>query len=83
MILLVIVFIIITRVLFLSIVFPCCWSCSGQLTTDNSEGIYSDGCRRKHIIWSLVRDMEQTTKIRSCLLDHIHPCTEEKEDEEE
>jgi hypothetical protein len=27
---LVIVFIIIIRVLFLSIVFPCCWSCSGR-----------------------------------------------------
>jgi hypothetical protein len=50
---LVIVFIII-RVLFLSIVFPHCWSCSGQVTGDKSEGSYSDACRRQHIRWSLV-----------------------------
>jgi hypothetical protein len=46
---LIIVFIIIIRVLFLSIVFPCCWSCFGQVTGDNSKGRYSDSCRRKHI----------------------------------
>jgi hypothetical protein len=48
MIVLVIVLIILIRVLFLSIVFPCCWSCSGQFTCDNFEGRYSDGCRRQH-----------------------------------
>jgi hypothetical protein len=42
-IILVIVLIIIIRVLFLSIVFPCC---SGQVTGDKSEGSYSDSCRR-------------------------------------
>jgi hypothetical protein len=47
---LVIDFIIIIRVLFLSIVFPC----SGQVTGDNSEGNYGNGCRRQHIRWSLV-----------------------------
>jgi hypothetical protein len=51
---LVIVFIIIIRVLFLSIVFPCCRSCSGQVTGDDSEGSYSDDCRRQHFRWSLV-----------------------------
>jgi hypothetical protein len=45
----IIIIIIIIRVLFLSIVFPCCWSCSGQVTGDNSEEIYSDDCRRQHI----------------------------------
>jgi hypothetical protein len=29
-------------------------SCSGQVTSDNSEGRYSDSCRRKHIRWYLV-----------------------------
>jgi hypothetical protein len=51
---LVIVFIIIIRVLFLSIVFSCCWSCFGKVIGDNSEGSYSEGCKRKYIIWSLI-----------------------------
>jgi hypothetical protein len=51
---LVIFIIIIIRVLFLFIVFPCCWACSSQVTGDNSEGSYSDRCRRQHIRWSLV-----------------------------
>jgi hypothetical protein len=33
----VLVFIIIIRVLFLSVVFPCCFSCSEKVRGDNSE----------------------------------------------
>jgi len=51
---LVIVFIIIIRILFFSIVFRCWWSCSGKVTCDNSKGRYSDDYRRQHIRWSLV-----------------------------
>jgi hypothetical protein len=50
----VLVLVFIIRVLFLSIVFPFVVLVSGRSRGDNSEGIYSDGCRRQHIRWSLV-----------------------------
>jgi hypothetical protein len=34
---LVFIIVLIIRVLFLSVVFPCCCSCSGQVTGDSSE----------------------------------------------
>jgi hypothetical protein len=50
---LILVFIII-RVLFLSTIFPFVVLVPEQVTSDNSEGSYSDSCRRQHIRWSLV-----------------------------
>jgi hypothetical protein len=34
---LVFIIVLIIRVLFLSVVFPCCFSCSGKVTGDSSE----------------------------------------------
>jgi hypothetical protein len=34
---LVFIIVLIIRILFLSAIFPCCFSCSGQVTSDSSE----------------------------------------------
>jgi hypothetical protein len=70
---LVFIIVLIIRVLFLFVVFPCCCSCSGRSQVIALRGRYNDSCRRKHIRWSLAETWSRLSKHRVVyMIVHIH-----------
>jgi hypothetical protein len=73
---LVFIIVLIIRVLFLSVVFPFCCSCSRQVTGDSSE---NDGCRRQHIRWPLAETWSRVSRHRVVYMTiHIHVMKEKR-----